>query len=267
MYSSEIDARGKFGANVSCWNVVYGPILAVTTCTSSSAVNVLGPAALSSVWTGSAGVGGSGSASAGVAGPFGCSAGIKDASSTSVDPDASALGVGALALTETDTPMLTLTLTSSSAFSPSAPFVSPRISLARLLAARLSALPMRTSRTRTVAGSSPKTFCENTRKTSTRSSPWSCNSRERGESGRMNVRDNPKAVLYVPANNSTFSPFSPHSIARKLRVHSLLADAPHKPKGRCTPFLRSLHRLHQQRPLCPRQLHILQFRRRRAWRM
>ncbi len=32
----------------------------------------------------------------------------------------------------------------------------------------------------------------------------------------MNVLESPKAVLYVPAKSSTFSPFSPQRIARKL---------------------------------------------------
>jgi len=34
----------------------------------------------------------------------------------------------------------------------------------------------------------------------------------------MKVLNSPRAVRYVPANNSTFSPFSPQRIARKLEI-------------------------------------------------
>lgn len=39
MYSSAIDASGKFGAKESCWNVVKGPICAVASAMSSSVVD------------------------------------------------------------------------------------------------------------------------------------------------------------------------------------------------------------------------------------
>ena len=121
-------------------------------------------------------------------------------------------------------PIVTLTDASSSAFavpsSPSPGDVPDMFSRARRRAALRSARPILTSRTRTVAGSKPNTFCEKTKNTSTRSSPCSCNSNDLGESGRMNVRDSPRAVRYVPAKSSTFSPLSPHRMAKKLRARA-----------------------------------------------
>lgn len=129
----------------------------------------------------------------------------------------------------TEMPIVTLTAVSSSVGTASASgSVTGWASRRRLRAALRSALPILTSRTLTVAGSSPKTFWENTRNTSTRSSPCSWSSRDFGESGRMKVRDSPSAVLYVPANSSTFSPLSPQRIARKLEnnvVVSIYAPA------------------------------------------
>lgn len=124
-------------------------------------------------------------------------------------------------------PIVTLTDASSSAFavpsSPSPGDVPDMFSRARRRAALRSARPILTSRTRTVAGSKPNTFCEKTKNTSTRSSPCSCNSNDLGESGRMNVRDSPRAVRYVPAKSSTFSPLSPQRIARKLQSRLVFA--------------------------------------------
>ena len=90
-----------------------------------------------------------------------------------------------------------------------------------------------------MAGSNPKTLLPKTRKISTRSSPCNCNSRLRGESGRMNVLLNPSAVLYVPAKSSTFSPCSPHKIAKKLH-QSPSALTPPQDKHAKTHLLRAV---------------------------
>lgn len=200
MYSSAIAAKGKFGANVSCWKVVYELMCAAASVASSS-VSTGGVEAV-------AGSGGGGAVSAGWTVPGKGLATGDPSFKSNADP-----GFDAIA-----TPMVTLTAVSSSACAASGSWGSDAcwVSRARRRAALRSALPILTSRTLTVAGSSPKTFCENTKNTSTRSSPCSWSSRDLGESGRMNVRDSPRAVRYVPAKSSTFSPFSPHKMARKL---------------------------------------------------
>lgn len=149
-----------------------------------------------------------------------CAVALVPSSNGALSPSSFAVAV-AVAWDDTATPMLTFTFVSSSAGTGA--FCDPSVGwpfLARRRAARRSARPMRTSRTRTVAGSRPNTFCENTRKTSTRSSPCNCSSKDRGESGRMNVRESPSAVRYVPAKSSTFSPLSPQRMARKLSLLS-----------------------------------------------
>ena len=153
MYSSAIDANGKLGANESCWKVVYGPACAVANATSSSACDQV--LVLSTGVCDVSGVCAADGGELGIAGSL-------------VDTTGSAPGA-------TDTPILMLTFVSSSSGpggSVSNTSAEPdRISRALLLAALRSANPILTSRTLTVAGSSPNTFCANTRKTSTRSSP------------------------------------------------------------------------------------------------